>query len=293
MGKAIGAVAGSAIADRGIRSGVRTGRAGYGQAIESLSAGKQEALRYLQPYTDVGQSALSPLSTLLTGQSYNTETGQFSQVSPEARLSSFYASPDYKFRLGEGMKALEASQAARGGLFSGRSGLEAMRYGQDLASGEYQNYLSNLSALASLGQASSGQAVNIASDVAGQIGQAQIGSAGLGMQGRIARGNLWGQTAQLTGSEIGNAGITAAGGAGGASPALMALFSDERLKQNIKHIGVSPKGINIYEFEYKSEPDVKYQGVIAQELTDSDAVIEKDGFLAVDYSKIDVDFRRL
>jgi hypothetical protein len=67
--------------------------------------------------------------------------------------------------------------------------------------------------------------------------------------------------------------------------------SDERLKENIKKIGTSPSGLNIYSFKYKDKPGI-YQGVIAQELQESNpkAVVTKDGFLAVDYSLIDVDF---
>ena len=67
--------------------------------------------------------------------------------------------------------------------------------------------------------------------------------------------------------------------------------SDERLKEDIKKIGTSPSGLNIYSFKYKDKPGI-YQGVIAQELQESNpkAVVTKDGFLAVDYSLIDVDF---
>lgn len=47
--------------------------------------------------------------------------------------------PGYAFRLSEGMKALERSAAARGGLLSGGTLKGIQRYGQDLASQEYQN----------------------------------------------------------------------------------------------------------------------------------------------------------
>jgi hypothetical protein len=47
--------------------------------------------------------------------------------------------PGYQFRLSEGLKALQASQAAKGGLVSGGA-LKALEgYGQGLASQEYQN----------------------------------------------------------------------------------------------------------------------------------------------------------
>jgi hypothetical protein len=51
----------------------------------------------------------------------------------------FQADPGYAFRMSEGMKALERSAAARGGLLSGATLKGTQRYGQDLASQEYQN----------------------------------------------------------------------------------------------------------------------------------------------------------
>lgn len=47
--------------------------------------------------------------------------------------------PGYAFRMSEGMKALERSAAARGGLLGGATLKGAQRFGQDLASQEYQN----------------------------------------------------------------------------------------------------------------------------------------------------------
>lgn len=47
--------------------------------------------------------------------------------------------PGYQFRLGEGVNALNKQAAARGGLMSGSALKAAERYGQDYASGEYNN----------------------------------------------------------------------------------------------------------------------------------------------------------
>ena len=71
--------------------------------------------------------------------------------------------------------------------------------------------------------------------------------------------------------------------------------SDLRFKKNLIKVATSKSGINIYEFEYTSEPGIKYMGVVAQELLGtsfSDAVIELNQLLYVDYSKIDVNFQR-
>lgn len=92
-----------------------------------------------------------------------------------------------------------------------------------------------------------------------------------------------------------NALIGAVGSLGGAG---IAAFSDKNLKENIEQVGISPSGIIIYEFDYKdkSHGQFRYSGVMAQDLleTHPSAVIqEKDGTLKVDYSQIDVNFRRV
>ncbi len=72
--------------------------------------------------------------------------------------------------------------------------------------------------------------------------------------------------------------------------------SDKRTKNILKKVGVSPDGINIYLFSYKFDPTVVYQGVIAQELLgtrfENSVVLDKSGYYAVDYSKLDVQFKR-
>jgi hypothetical protein len=72
--------------------------------------------------------------------------------------------------------------------------------------------------------------------------------------------------------------------------------SDSRLKKIIKKLGVSNSGINIYLFSYNFDPNTLYQGVIAQELLNTEfesAVhIDKNGIYSVDYSKIDVEFKK-
>jgi hypothetical protein len=54
-------------------------------------------------------------------------------------MDQFKADPGYAFRMSEGMKGLERSAAARGGLLSGGMLKGIQRFGQDLGSQEYQN----------------------------------------------------------------------------------------------------------------------------------------------------------
>jgi hypothetical protein len=72
--------------------------------------------------------------------------------------------------------------------------------------------------------------------------------------------------------------------------------SDIRYKENLKLIGKSKNGLNIYKFNYKNE-DGLYEGVIAQELigTIFENALSKneDNLYVVDYNKIDVEFKKI
>jgi len=71
--------------------------------------------------------------------------------------------------------------------------------------------------------------------------------------------------------------------------------SDRRLKKNIKPMGVSKNGFNIYSFEYKNVNFGKgvFQGVMSDEIP-SEAVIKgTDGYDRVNYSMLDVEFKQI
>ena len=82
-------------------------------------------------------------------------------------------------------------------------------------------------------------------------------------------------------TQAGNAGMTAAG-------------SDRNIKKNINKIGKSDSGLNIYSFEYKDaiHGEGLYQGVMSDEVP-SEAVIRMDGYDAVNYAMLDVEFKRI
>ena len=70
---------------------------------------------------------------------------------------------------------------------------------------------------------------------------------------------------------------------------IVSAFSDINLKENIEEVGVSPDGYKIYEFNYKGFKD-RWRGAMAQDVvkTNPMAVGIRDGYLTLDYSKIDV-----
>jgi len=79
-------------------------------------------------------------------------------------------------------------------------------------------------------------------------------------------------------------------GALGAIGSIYAM-SDIALKNNINLIGKSPSGINIYTFNYNGDDKV-YQGVMAHEVPHA-SIFNTNGYLMVDYSKVDVEFKRV
>ncbi len=73
-------------------------------------------------------------------------------------MSRFFTSPDYQFRQQQGAAAIDRSAAARGGALSGNAVRAGTEYASNLASGEYNNYVSRLMQMAGLGSAATTQA---------------------------------------------------------------------------------------------------------------------------------------
>lgn len=85
------------------------------------------------------------------------------------------------------------------------------------------------------------------------------------------------------------------GGGGGGMMSMMSMFaSDRRLKKNIELVGKSPSGLSIYNFEYTFKDGV-WQGVMSDEIPQEAVVVNSfnTGYDAVDYSKIDVEFKQI
>ena len=76
----------------------------------------------------------------------------------------------------------------------------------------------------------------------------------------------------------------------GLSIASLFVPSDIRMKEDIEQVGVSPDGHKIYEFNYIGKL-TRYRGAMAQEVAKIDPMavgIRQDGYLGVNYGKIDV-----
>lgn len=98
-----------------------------------------------------------------------TINGATGQVEP-ANYENFFASPDYRFRLDQGTKAVQNSAAAQGGLYSGNALRAISDYGQGTASNEFNNWFARQAALAGIGQAATSQAGNAALTTGANVG---------------------------------------------------------------------------------------------------------------------------
>ena len=149
-------------------------------AAELQLAMFQRTRKDLRPWRTVGKQAIFELSKLYglplsnkqrkkiekaTGQPYDREEQQ------QAAFDRFRESPDYQFRLDEGIRAIDRSAAARGRLNSGATGRELARYGQGLAAAEYGNYTNSLMGLAGFGQT--------ATQALGELGMSAARNAGV------------------------------------------------------------------------------------------------------------------
>lgn len=169
----------TAIVGSAIIGGISSNKAANTQASAAQAAtnaqlemfNKQVELQ--EPWRKAGETAVNRLSAGL---------GAGGEFDKSFSQTNWQADPGYAFRLSEGMKALEHSAAARGGLLSGATLKGIARYSQDAASQEYQNAfnryyaerankLQPLQSLAGIGQSSA----NTLSNAAGNYG-AQIGS---------------------------------------------------------------------------------------------------------------------
>lgn len=91
---------------------------------KDIQRGTRKAVEGMNPWRDAGVTALGKLQDkIMSGP------GKFKE------------SPGYQFRLGEGQKAIERSAAARGGALSGAAVKASLRYGQDFATADYDNFL--------------------------------------------------------------------------------------------------------------------------------------------------------
>jgi hypothetical protein len=171
-----GFIAGSVIQGYGANRAAKTQAKAQREATAAQERMFQRQTELQEPFRQVGVNALPEL----------VEASRYTPFGME----QFQQDPGYGFRLREGLRALESSAAARGGLLSGNQMRGVTRFGQGLASDEYTNAfnryqaeraarLNPLQSLAGMAQSSA----NTLTGAAGQYGQNMA-------EGATAMGNI-------------------------------------------------------------------------------------------------------
>ena len=180
--------------------------AGDAAATQAASADKAAALQneqYLNnvklqaPFREAGLTAQNKLLDYM-----GLSAGAGGKYAKDFSMADYQADPGYAFRLSEGMKGLNATAAARGGLISGNALRAATQYGQDLGSQEYQNafnryqtnrsnQLNPLQSLMGSGQTATNTLAAAGQNYANQAGDAYMGAGNARASGYVGSANAW------------------------------------------------------------------------------------------------------
>jgi len=217
------AVIGSAVVGGVMASDAAGDAADASSAASAASVGEQRRQYDLSradqaPYLAAGTGAVNRLGAGVAAG------GEFGAATPFDFRYDQNTDPGYAFRFSEGMKGLERSAAARGGLLSGATLRGITRYGQDMGSQEYQNAFNRYTTGFNANTGERNQLYNRLAGVAGtgQTATNQIGAQGANMASNI--GNAYMNNA----ANQGNAAMAAAGirtsAFGGAANALGRMY---------------------------------------------------------------------
>jgi hypothetical protein len=159
-----------------------------------------QSIALQKPYTDAGNNALQTMQQLNGGN-----------------FSSFTQSPDYQFALSQGTKAMDASAAARGNLFSGGYGQQLQQFGQGLATQNYDNFYNHLAGISAQGEIAATQSgyqnagfANAGTNINTNMGEAQA-------KGTLSQASAWNNGLNQLASAYGQYGSSYGGGSGGST----------------------------------------------------------------------------
>lgn len=275
---------------------------------ETSAGAQQQALYYLQQQdalpSSLRESALKSLGGLYGGSGSITDRAM--------------ASPVYQAAVQQGENSVLRNASATGGLRSGSANENLAQVNQNALISAYNDQINGLQGLASL----QSNANNIAGYTAGigntigqgqinygnTLGQGQITSAQTQAQGQISASDAMTNANNAAAQAVSQGQIAAANNSaqssqnstnnmmGLANLGIQAwgMFSDRRLKSNIKFIG-EESGIRKYKWTWNKLAEAlglsgQGHGVMADEVEEShpDAVSIQDGYLIVDYQKLGV-----
>ncbi|NBX70348.1 MAG: hypothetical protein EBQ98_00320 [Actinobacteria bacterium] len=146
-----GSIIGGVVSSGAARSAANTQADATQAAQDAQERMYERQVQLNEPFRLAGVASQNRLMELLGIRSPTTPAGgtpsefvtnpnspDFGKYARDFGAADFQTDPGYAFRLSEGMKALDRTAAARGGLLSGATLKGAERFNQGLASDEYQ-----------------------------------------------------------------------------------------------------------------------------------------------------------
>ena len=245
-------------------------KAGKAQAEASREAARltreqfEDVKGRLDPFIEPGPGALGLQSDLSGASGIDAQRAAF---------ANFEDDPGTQFLRDQGLRMIDAGAASTGGLGGGDRLRALTEFSQGLALQDLNNRFNRLGAV-------TGTGLQAASALGGVSAAASAGqSQALQAAGAAKAGGITGQAA---GFAQGVQGLGA-----------LLSGSDVRLKTNIRQVATLDSGLPWYEWNWRDFAiaivgDQKPEGVMAHEARDKfpDAVVEVDGWLRVDYSRI-------
>jgi hypothetical protein len=179
------------------KSAARTQAASADYAAQLQQEQFDKQIELQAPFREAGLTAQNKLLDYM-----GLSAGAGGKYARDFSMADYQADPGYAFRLSEGMKGLNATAAARGGLISGNALRAATQYGQEMGSQEYQNaynryqtnrsnQLNPLQSLMGASQTATNAMGQAGQNYANQAGEAYMGAGNARASGYVGSANAW------------------------------------------------------------------------------------------------------
>lgn len=167
-GAVIGGVASNRAAKKGAKAQSQAAQMASDTELQMYNQSREDQM----PWLNQGKNSLQQLAGLMKPGG---------QLTRSFSMADFRQDPGYQFRFNQGMRGVENSAAARGGLLSGNALKALSNYGQESASNEYMNaynrygndqsnLYNRLAGLANTGQTTANSLGALGSNTAQSIG---------------------------------------------------------------------------------------------------------------------------
>ena len=276
LGDTIGGITGAKQAGEAAERAGRTQASAAEKGIEEQRRQFDALVELMAPYVTAGTGAMGQQQALI---------GLQGDEAQKQAIQGFEQSPLFQSLMQQGENAILQNASATGGLRGGNVQAALAQFRPQALNSLIEQQYGRLGGLSTMGQASAAGQASSGMQSASNIGNL------LANQGAALAGGIMGQggIARQTFGDVLNIAKTAAqmAGAGGGGGGGGSMFSDRRLKKNIKQIGTRADGLNVYEFDYIWGGG-RQVGLMAQEVQAiyPSAVSESGGYLMVDYSKV-------